>query len=660
MKHRIYLIPLSLLLAAAGPARADAFGVRSPVTALTPGAASRQVKAAAGRRSPKPQDAATRVWTSSQTVRFLRDAQGGAGHVRRSLGGVGGVKIAAARNEWESFQILLRSDIPVAGVKVAAGDLRGPAPSTGSGLGRGVIRGDDARIYRQHQMHVKIGTHRNKNFRAGWYPDGLIPARHPATRKPLTAGRLRAMPFDLPAGQTHGFWIDLYVPTTARAGTYRGKFTVSAGKWTVDVPVTLEVWDFALPRTVSLQTALGSPAARMRGYYASDSAKATSDKPRAKAGKEKPPADWPAVEAQCAELLTRHRINCLPPADMLRPREQDDGSWRIPADKIRALKAFVARYQCNAIRIPHPRSAVKDPEAEGKPFDAAQGRRLAAWLKSFDAAAKALRPAKVVFYTYLKDEPNDEAAYRYVQKLGRAIRRAGSVVKVMVVEQTWTQNEKWGDLYGAVDIWCPLFSLLKPASARRRLAAGETVWTYTALCQREETPWWHIDFPLQNYRVPAWIAWRYGISGLLYWGGMSFWKQVDDPWTDPKTLDRRGADGRGPLYNGEGSIVYPARAAGYEGIAPSLRLKALRDSIEDFEYLAILERAGRGEDARKIVLPLAQSSFKWSRDPAAWQKGRRKLAALIVAKMGTGKLLKKSTSPRMSRITRMQTASDPS
>jgi hypothetical protein len=34
-----------------------------------------------------------------------------------------------------------------------------------------------------------------------------------------------------------------------------------------------------------------------------------------------------------------------------------------------------------------------------------------------------------------------------------------SGVQVLVVEQTWTQNPAWGDLYGAVDIWCPLFSL---------------------------------------------------------------------------------------------------------------------------------------------------------------------------------------------------------
>ena len=39
--------------------------------------------------------------------------------------------------------------------------------------------------------------------------------------------------------------------------------------------------------------------------------------------------------------------------------------------------------------------------------------------------------------------------------------------------------------------------------------------------------------------------------------GMSFWRQVDDPWTDPKTLDRRSS-GKGQLYNGEGSLLFPA------------------------------------------------------------------------------------------------------
>jgi hypothetical protein len=110
---------------------------------------------------------------------------------------------------------------------------------------------------------------------------------------------------------------------------------------------------------------------------------------------------------------------------------------------------------------------------------------------------------------------------------------------------------------------------------------------------------------------------------------MSHWKEVEDPWTDPRTYGR-AKNPQARAYNGEGTLVYPARAAGYDGIAPSLRLKALRDSIEDYEYLAILERAGLAAEAEKIVLPLAASWFEWQKDPAAYDQARAALAELIL------------------------------
>ena len=540
------------------------------------------------------------VWTVTETRRVLRDAP-----AEDRIA----VSLAAARNEWESFQILLRSDEPVRGVNVEPGDLAGPNGA--------VLRAADARLFRAHQLELTVGTFRNEDFKPGWYPDPLIPFRHPMTGEPLAGGRLAAVPFDLPAGQTHGFWVDLLAPPGAKPGEYRGTYRVTAeGDRAVEIPVVFTVWDFELPRVSAFRTALGSPAARMRGYYAQ----------RAKEGKEPEPSDWDAVDRQCAEMLSRHRINATPPPGSLAPVAEPDGTFRIPDEQVTALGEFVDRYHVNAVPIPHPRCVVRDPEQERD--------KLHAWLAAWDRAANELDRPEVVFYIYLRDEPNDEEAYRYVQRWGKAIRDAESVVKVLVVEQTWTQNEAWGDLYGAVDIWCPLFSLFKPESAAERQAAGETVWTYTALCQREKTPWWHIDFPLLNYRVPAWIGWRYRIRGLLYWGGMSFWRQVDDPWTDPKTLDRR--DGRkGPLYNGEGSIVYPGRAVGYDGIAPSLRLKALRDSIEDYQYLSMLESLGLAVEAEERVVPLAGSWFAWETDPVAYERARAGLAAMIAtAKQG--------------------------
>lgn len=244
----------------------------------------------------------------------------------------------------------------------------------------------------------------------------------------------------------------------------------------------------------------------------------------------------------------------------------------------------------------------------------------------------------IVFFTYLKDEPNSLEDYRFVQKWGRAIRAAKSIVKVMVVEQPWTQpgfpgsDSAWGDLYGAVDIWCPLFALHRPAPAQERQRLGETLWTYTALSQGRSMPWWHIDTPLLNYRVPSWMAWRDGMKGLLYWGGLVYWQQVDDPWVKAPFFIGKGSfqhGEKGRRYNGEGSLVYPARAIGYEGIASTIRLKALRDAIQDYEYLAILERAGQRAVAERIVKSVTTSWSEWDKDPARYDRARTQLAAAI-------------------------------
>jgi len=551
-----------------------------------------------------------RVWTVTETRHVLRS---------EPVGNELAVKVAAARNEWVSFQILLHSDEPVNAVRVDAGELRGPNGA--------MLRLSESRLYRQHQLRLDIGTYRNDAFKPDWYPDPLIPFEHPMSGKKLDAARLRAIPFDLPANETHGFWVDLYVPAETTPGEYRGVYRVTAeGGRSLDVPVTLIVWGFTLPRTPTLVTAFGSPAQRIRDSY----------RQRDKTNRESETPDWQAVQMQCTQLLSEHGFNATPPAEMLRPVAQSDGSFQIPAEQVRALREFVDRYHVNALDIPHPSSVVKDPEAERD--------KLRAWLAAFDRAAKELDRSQVVFYVYLRDEPNTREDYQYVQKWGRAIRAAKSVVQVMVVEQTWTEpglggaDSAWGDLYGAVDIWCPLFSLHHQDSAAKRQALGETVWAYTALCQGPPTPWWHIDYPLLNYRVPGWMAWRDRMKGLLYWGGMSHWGETDDPWLHAPVYTGRGVfqqGDKGIRFNGEGSLVYPARAVGYDGVVPTIRLKALRDAIEDYEYLVMLSYLGQSAEADKIVRRLTESWFQWDKDPAAYEKVRAEIAARIVAATNT-------------------------
>jgi hypothetical protein len=228
------------------------------------------------------------VWTLTETRHVLRSEP----PIISST-----VNLGAARNEWVSFQILLRSEATVKGVGLEASDLTGP--------GGAVLRRADARLYRQHQPHLEAGTYRNDAFRPDWYPDPLIPFQHPMTGKKLEGARITAVPFDLPANETHGFWVDLYVPTNAMPGDYRGVYRVTAGGGSAsasEIPISLTVWSFDLPQTPALVTAFGSP--RLRDYY----------RQRGKAGHEPEPADWAAVEAQCAQMLTQ-----LPPSFLRNP-----------------------------------------------------------------------------------------------------------------------------------------------------------------------------------------------------------------------------------------------------------------------------------------------------------------------------------------------------
>lgn len=552
---------------------------------------------------PQAGRAELHVWTLTETRHVLR-SEPTADHAD--------VTLFCARNEHVDFQILLRSDTPLKEINLEADDLAGHDDSK--------IPRTEARLYRQHQLHLTAGTYRNDGFKPDWYPDPLIPFTNPVTGQKLQGGRLSAVPFDLPAEQTHGFWVDLHVPEKTPAGEYHGTYRLTAGGRLIRaLPVSLTVWDFTLPQTPTLVTEFGSP--NLHEYY----------RQRAKEGRAVEPSDWAAVEAQCAQLLSEHCLNAVPPAKLLTPEPRPDGSFEIPLRQVEALRSFVDRYHVNALQIPHPSSVIKDPVAERD--------RLRAWLAAFDRAADGLGRPGVLFYTYLRDEPNTREDYRYVQLWGRAIRDARSVVKVLVVEQPWTApgqggaDSAWGDLYGAVDIWCPLFSLHHQDSAARRLALGERIWTYTALCQGPPTPWWHIDFPLLNYRVPAWMAWRDGMTGLLYWGGMSYWRESDDPWSTAPRYTGNGQPQqgeRGIVFNGEGSLVYPAHDVGYDGVVPSIRLKALRRSIQDYEYLSILQRLGRASAAQEIVHSLTTSFFQWDKAPADYERARSKIASLVI------------------------------
>lgn len=119
------------------------------------------------------------------------------------------------------------------------------------------------------------------------------------------------------------------------------------------------------------------------------------------------------------------------------------------------------------------------------------------------------------------------------------------------------------------------------------------------------------------------MSWRYGISGLLYWTTV-FWQKAGDVWTNPATY----GEGR-YVYNGEGSLFYPGADASFAGPVASIRLKQIREGLEDYEYFKLLAQRGQKSLADTIARRLANSWTQWDTNSIHLYSAREEMAKYL-------------------------------
>jgi hypothetical protein len=228
---------------------------------------------------------------------------------------------------------------------------------------------------------------------------------------------------------------------------------------------------------------------------------------------------------------------------------------------------------------------------------------------------------------YLYDYSADEigwcpSLYDTLKEWGRNLHAAGinNLVTMAPVPELFDDGSGTGR--SAIDIWVTLPKMYDDAQeeVQEALAKGDEVWSYNTLIQDDYSPKWLLDFPPINFRIqPGFLSQAMGLSGLLYWRA-DRWSV--DPWTDP--------NGYSEIYPGEGQLLYPGTPAGIDGVCPSMRLKWLRDGIEDFEYIALLKQQGDAETALTIARTVGDSWSNWTRDPAVLEAARQQLGGMFV------------------------------
>jgi len=479
-----------------------------------------------------------RTWFAPSALKVMRDARpAGEPPLRWEL--------AAARNEVEACQLVFLADEPVRGLTVIVSGLKGP---------KGTLRPEVFEVRYVPCRKEKIP-----------FPDPLPPLKGPLNLEP---------------GRAQPVWISIRVPKNAEPGTYSGHVTALSGAWRREFPLSIKVWDFALPDTPASRTAFGI------------SYEMAADFERVKPGS----AEGKAVSRRYYEFLLDHRCSpYLLPVDLM-------SAEAVPYLDDPRLTSFLI-----------PIGSKTDGEL----------RALIGRLKRGGWFPKG--------YFYEVDEPITKASFDALVAFTDRLRRIEPTYRAVAPfwgNPDWDAGLRTKDvLIGRINIWCPHYLYLDGFPGTReflksRKEAGEDYWWYICNNPRRSMNNIQIDMPAASHRVLFWQQKREGIQGFLFWS-VNYWNRqfIDDPWTNQDTL-------RDDLY-GDGSLVYPGAAVGVKGPVGSLRLEVIRDGLEDFDYFALADAWLGPEASTAFVTRIARSMKDFDDDPIKLEQVRRELGAAL-------------------------------
>jgi hypothetical protein len=498
----------------------------------------------------------------------------------------------AARNEFEPFQLILRTDgIDADGIEIEASDLQ-------SGNGARIASGN-VTVY--VEQFINLSKASSVDGGDGLWPDALIPGVDRYANE-----RRNAFPLSVPRGQNQPLWIEIFVPQNARPGEYTGVLRISRhGAVDVAVPIHLLVWAFELPSTASLKSSFGLNGTTIlkqhRGRYTTD-------------------AELYSLTRLYARAALQHRIS-IHGGSMVPPKYRYDG-LRMDIDW-RAYDAEVGPFLSGtAIPAGEPLNGAKATTVELRTPGAFEGSAQqadywAAWVKHFQQQGWDAR-----LFLYLWDEPTATELPKVIER-GRAALRAAPTLRTLL---TLAFDPRLQD---AVKIWVPLVNCLVPkpgfdeycdapplfSAYGPELRQGKSLWFYQSCASHgcngpggsyfTGWPSYMIDASGASNRVMQWVAWKFHLEGELYYSMNEAYAFGKDPWTN---IRMSGG-------NGDGTLFYPGRPSRIGGATDipieTIRLKLIREGMEDYEYIALLAKLGSQKLADGYVSRIVTAPYLW-------------------------------------------------
>lgn len=436
----------------------------------------------------------------------------------------------------------------------------------------------NARLFRVY--YVKVTTPTTKlGSRAGWYPDPLVPREFGATQ---------SVPGSANPGPTTPFYVLVHVPLGTPAGVYSATLRVENGSETVDLPFSLRVWDFGWSR-ISTRSAFA---------MSQDNLKRSLPRNFSFKGENKA-----AVLRNFYTVMKQHGIS--PTTIHYLPQVNDSSGNVRRGDAWAGTVAPFLDETDGAVGVQDNQL----PLLRWFPWSRSQNPSWTAirnYLTDMTRLYKERGWDKKA-YVYVLDETTKRWEERLAEKYARALHAAdkatGAKVKFFLTDDprprslggTKTANTF---LYDDVDIWTLRYYYFfgRVPAVRERQKAGKDIWWYSYVNDAvRKTPSFVIDKAHIDSRVWGWMMEEWKVDGLLNWGFNRWGKATTgDGWRDPYRNPLSLIKGK-LRSNGDTCLVYPGYYPRYglddpkAGPVASLRLEALRDGLEEREYLRIAQ-----------------------------------------------------------------------
>lgn len=477
-------------------------------------------------------------------------------------------------------------------------------------------------------------------------PDALLPFTNPYSGAPLGA------PFSVAAGLNQPIWLDVNIPASAAAGTYTGQVTVSAqGEASISIPLTLTVWDFALPAADGIPNYFGMHMGDIIRYHAGTWACSGTNCW----------LDWNVTARTIVKryetLAHEHRLSVWP---MFIPDPGGDECQ--PPNDWSAYDAAVRPYMDGSYWPDGvPSAFLETPFAPGVDWGLEADCTPAQYTALAQAWAQHLKAQgwfnKALVYAY--DEPPDEVLPAILEDAQRMQAGDPGWKRRILVTTAPTPNnistlnpalgiyticlrcyEDWsfdgstpaGEIYYGRAEWPGLF------------AQGIRLWFYESNAQSAPYPTFASNTLLgAEPQIMLWGAWYEHAEGFLLWDTTA-WNQ-DDPWGP--NVDY-GKTGDGVLlypgnHNGLAAPLGSPAEVAVDGPIPSYRLKMVRAGLQDWALFQMAERYGLGDFARQqVALAYKQlggcgwegctiPSFYWKAEAELMAQVRHAIAQAIIA-----------------------------